>query len=72
MGTLYTLITGLSIIGIKFLDIILSIFFDCVSFSIAWKIGGLGSSSRARHLLHWSSRIGIYVVLVIAAQKIFI
>ena len=42
MGTLYTLITGMSIVGIKILDIFLSFIFDCLSFTIAWKIGGLG------------------------------
>lgn len=72
MGTIYTLITGLSIVGIKVVDIILSIIFDCVSFSIAWKIGGLGSNAKIRSLLHWTSRIGIYVLLIITTQKIFL
>lgn len=71
MGTIYTLITGLSIVGIKIVDIILSVIFDCVAFSIAWKIGGLGSTSTARSLIHWTSRIGIYVILVIITQQIF-
>lgn len=72
MGTLYTLIAGLSIVGNKVIDIILSIIFDCVSFSIAWKVGGFGSSAKARSFLHWTSRIGIYVILLITTQKIFL
>ena len=71
MATLYTLLTGLSIVGIKIVDIVLSIVFDSVAFALAWKIGGIGSSSNSRHVLHWTSRIGIYAFLVIAAQIIF-
>lgn len=70
MGTLYTLITGFSIVGIKFIDVILSLLFDSISFAIAWKIGGLGSSASSRSLLHWVSRISVYVVLVIVTKKI--
>ncbi len=70
MGTLYTLITGMSIVGIKVVDIILSAIFDCVSFAIAWKIGGLASSKKVRSILHWTSRIGIYVVLMVITQNI--
>ncbi len=72
MGTLYTLITGMSIVGIKILDIFLSFIFDCLSFTIAWKIGGLGSSSKIRGILHWSSRIGIYVLLVTVTKNIIL
>ena len=57
MGTLYTLITCLSIVGIKVVDIILSVVFDCLSFTIAWKIGGLGSNAKIRSLLHFDRRI---------------
>lgn len=71
MGTLYTLITGLSIVGIKVVDIILSVVFDCLSFTIAWKIGGLGSNAKVRSLLHWTSRIGIYVALIFVTKSIF-
>lgn len=46
MGTIYTLLTGLSIVGIKIVDIILSIIFDSVAFSLAWKIGGIGSNAE--------------------------
>lgn len=70
MGTLYTLITGFSIVGIKIVDIILSLTFDSVAFTIAWKIGGLGTSSSSRSSLHWISRICVYIVLVIAIRKI--
>ena len=72
MGALCTLITGMSIVGIKILDIFLSFIFDCISFTIAWKIGGLGSSSKIRGLLHWTSRIGIYVLLVIVVKNIIL
>lgn len=72
MGTLYTLITGMSIVGIKALDIFLSFIFDCLSFTIAWKIGGLGTTSKMRGFLHWSSRIGIYVLLVITTKNIIL
>ena len=72
MGTLYTIITGMSIVGIKTLDIFLSFIFDCLSFAIAWKIGGLGTTSKIRSLLHWSSRIGIYVLLVITTKNIIL
>ena len=72
MGTIYTLITGLSIVGIEVVDIILSVIFDCVSFAVAWKIGRFGSSGKIRRFLHWTSRIGIYAILVIATQSIFI
>ncbi len=71
MGTLYTLLTGLSIVGIKIVDIFLSIVFDTIAFALAWKIGGIGSSSGSRQILHWTSRIGIYALLVIVTQKIF-
>lgn len=70
MGTLYTLITGFSIVGIKIVDIVLSFIFDSVVFSIAWKIGSLGNSTSSRRSLHWISRIAVYVVLVVAIQKI--
>lgn len=72
MGALCTLITGMSIVGIKILDIFLSFIFDCISFTIAWEIGGLGSSSKIRGLLHWTSRIGIYVLLVIVVKNIIL
>jgi len=72
MGTLYTIVTGLSIVGIKFLDIILSIIFDSLSFAIAWKIGGLSSNSKFRKILHWSSRIGIYILLVTVTKNIIL
>lgn len=72
MGTIYTLITGLSIVGIQIIDIILSVIFDCVSFSIAWKLGGMGSSAKSRSLIHWISRISTYAVLVIVTQQIFL
>lgn len=71
MGTIYTLLTGLSIVGIKIVDIILSIIFDSVAFAFAWKIGGFGSNAGIRQVLHWTSRIGIYAILVIATQAIF-
>ena len=71
MGTIYTLLTGLSIVGIKIVDIILSIIFDSVAFALAWKIGRFGSNAGTRQVLHWTSRIGIYAILVIAAQAIF-
>lgn len=64
MGTIYTLLTVLSIVGIKIVEIILSIIFDSVAFSLAWKIGGnrlkcWNSSSFAldkqnRHICHFS------------------
>lgn len=69
MGTLYTLITGFSIVGIKIVDIILSLTFDSVAFTIAWKIGGLGTSSSSRSSLHWISRICVYIVLVFCYTK---
>lgn len=72
LGTLYTLITGLSIVGIKIVDIILSLIFDCISFAIAWKIGGLGNSAKIRGILHWSSRIAIYVLLVVTTKNIIL
>ena len=72
MGTIYTLITGLSIVGIQIVDIILSIISDCVSFSIAWKIGGIGSNAKSRSLIHWISRISTYAVLVVVTQQIFL
>ena len=71
MGTLYTLITGFSITNNKFMDVILFLIFDSIAFTVAWKIGGLGKSYSSRSLLHWISRIGIYVVLVILIQKFF-
>ncbi|WP_308698021.1 hypothetical protein [uncultured Thomasclavelia sp.] len=71
MSTIYILLTGTSIIGIKIIDIILSLFFDSISFSLAWKIGGIGYSSSSRKILHWTSRIVIYTILVIGIQAIF-
>lgn len=71
MSTIYILLTGTSIIGIKIIDIILSLFFDSISFSLAWKIGGIGYSSGSRKILHWTSRIVIYTILVIGIQAIF-
>ena len=71
MGTIYTLLTGLSIVGIKIADIILSIIFDSVSFALAWKIGGIASGSKLRHIFHWTSRIGIYAILVVTVNSIF-
>ena len=72
MGTIYTLLTGMSIVGIEVVDIILSLLYDAISFSIAWKIGGLGFDFKSRSFLHWTARIGIYVFLVINTQKIFL
>ena len=70
MGTLYSLLTGFSIVGIKVIDIILSLIFDGIAFALAWKIAGLGSSVNMRSLFHWTSRIGIYAILMITTQAI--
>lgn len=71
MGTLYSLLTGFSIVGIKVVDIILSLIFDGIAFTLAWKIGKLGANGKMRSLFHWTSRIGIYAILMITTQAIF-
>ena len=70
MGTLYTLITKQSIVGIRILDIVLSLLFDSISFSIAWKIGSFGPNSKVRHVLHWTTRIVMFIVLVAITKGI--
>ena len=52
MSTVYTLLPELSIVGIKIVDIILSIIFDIIAFALSWDIGEINLSSSSRQILH--------------------